>query len=189
LRAKFPSYGYRDMVEAQRRMLSEHLQVNHLRLLMGTSMGCMHIYVWAERHRDFLDAAMPLACQPTQIVGRNLFFRQLEIHAIREDPSYHGGDYTENPPAARTAGAIVSLLSGNPLTWQKDNPTRDDGIQNYDKTIERRVADANDMLYAVDSSWDYNPAPDLAKIHTPILHINFADDPINPPELHVTDEL
>lgn len=189
LRAEFPRYGYHDMVEAQYRLLTGHLQVNHLRMIVGTSMGCMHSYVWAEEHAGFLDAAMPLACQPAEISGRNIFFRLAVTNAIRDDPAYRGGNYTENPPGARTATAIISIFGGNPLTWQKENPTRERGVQSFSKSVESRVKDANDTLYAYDASWDYNPAPQLAKIRTPILHINFADDMVNPPELKIAEEL
>lgn len=189
LRAKFPRYGYTDMVEAQYRMLREQLGVTHLRLLMGTSMGCMHSYVWMEHHGDFLDAAMPLACQPMQISGRNLLWRLTVIHAIRDDPAFDGGNYTENPPSAKTAAAILAFMGGNPLTWQKTSPTREKGLENFAKITASPLHDANDTAYAVDASWDYDPEPGLAKIRTPILHINFSDDTINPPELKITSEL
>jgi homoserine O-acetyltransferase len=189
LRAKFPRYGYTDMVEAQYRMLQEQLGVTHLRLLVGTSMGCMHSYVWMEHHGDFLDAAMPLACQPMQIAGRNLLWRLTVIHAIRDDPAFDGGNYTENPPSAKTAAAILAFMGGNPLTWQKTSPTREKGLENFAKITANPLQDANDTAYAVDASWDYDPEPGLAKIHTPILHINFSDDTINPPELKITPEL
>lgn len=189
LRAKFPRYGYTDMVEAQYRLLNEKLGVNHLRLILGTSMGCMHAYVWAERHAEFLDAAMPLACQPQQIAGRNLLWRQTVIHAIRDDAAFDGGNYKENPPSAKTALELMAFMGGNPLTWQKSSPTREKGLETFAKITTDRVDDANDIAYAADASWDYDPAPGLAKIHTPILHINFSDDTINPPELKITDEL
>jgi len=189
LRAKFPRYGYNDMVEAQYRMLNEGLGVNHLRLILGTSMGCMHAYVWMERRPDFLDAAVPLACQPMQITGRNLLWRLTVIHAIRDDPAWKGGDYTGNPASARTAEAVMAFVGGNPITWQKRSPTREKGIENFEKITHTDVPDANDTAYAVDASWDYDPAPGLAKIRTPILHINFSDDTINPPELNITPDL
>jgi homoserine O-acetyltransferase len=189
LRAKFPRYGYTDMVEAQYRMLKESLGVNHLRMIVGTSMGCMHGYVWAERHADFIDAAMPLACQPQQIAGRNLLWRQTVIHAIRDDAAFHGGNYKKNPPSAKIAEDMMAFMGGNPLTWQKSSPTREKGLETFAKITATRVDDANDIAYAVDASWDYDPEPGLAKIHTPILHINFSDDTINPAELKITPEL
>jgi homoserine O-acetyltransferase len=189
LRAKFPRYGYTDMVEAQYRLVREQLGVNRLRLVMGTSMGCMHSYVWMEHHGDFLDAAMPLACQPMQISGRNLLWRLTVIHAIRDDPAYQGGNYTENPASAKTAAAILAFMGGNPLTWQKTSPTREKGLENFAKITGGPLPDVNDTAYAVDASWDYDPEPALAKIRTPLLHINFSDDTINPPELKITEEL
>ena len=191
LHARFPRYGYADMVEAQRRMLIEGLGVDHLRLLLGTSMGCMHTYVWAEAHPEFLDAAMALACLPAQISGRNLAWRMTVIDAIRGDPAWLSGDYTAQPPSLRTALAIIAFFGGNPLTWQKAGPDRGKALANFHSAVERRLrtADANDILYAVDASHDYDPAPGLAEIRTPITHINFADDAVNPPELHIAEEL
>ena len=161
LRAKFPRYGYTDMVEAQYRLLREQLGVNRLRLVMGTSMGCMHSYVWMERHPDFLDAAMPLACQPMQISGRNLWWRLTVIHAIRDDPAFQGGNYTENPASAKTAAAILAFMGGNPLTWQKADPTREKGLEHFAKITAGPLPDVNDTAYAVDASWDYDPEPGL----------------------------
>jgi homoserine O-acetyltransferase len=191
MHAHFPHYGYRDMVEAQHRLLTEALKVDHLRLLIGTSMGCMHAYVWAERYPDFLQAAMPLACAPAEIAGRNLAWRRVLIDAIQGDPAWQGGEYKQQPPSLRTAIGIISLVSGNPLTWQHSGPTRDKAIEYLGQSIDNRLrgADANDILYAVDASRDYNPTPGLASIRTPILHINSADDTINPPELKIAEEL
>ena len=191
MHARFPRYGYRDMVEAQRRMLVEGLGVNRLRLLLGTSMGCMHAYVWAETHPDFLEAAMPLACLPTAISGRNLAWRTTIIEAIRNDPAWKGGDYETEPPSLRTAMSIIGFVGGNPLTWQKAGPDREKALAYFRRTTEGRskTADANDILYAVDASHDYDPSAGLAKIRTPMMHINFADDTINPPELRIAEEL
>ena len=189
--AKFPHYGYQDMVLAEQRLLTEELKVDHLRLLMGTSMGCMHSYVWLERYPEFAQAAMPLACLPTEISGRNLAWRRVIIEAIQNDPAWRGGDYTAQPPSLRTAIGVLALVGGNPLTWQQSGPTREKALAYYNQAIASRLrgTDANDVMYAVDASRDYNPAPDLGKIKTPALHLNFADDTINPPELKIAEEL
>jgi len=191
MRARFPHYGYTDMVEAQRRMLVEGLGVDRLRLLLGTSMGCMHAYVWAETHPEFLEAAMPLACLPTQISGRNLAWRMTIIQAIRNDPEWHAGDYTAEPPSLRTALSIIALVSGNPVTWQHAGPDREKALAYFRRVTEARLgtSDANNILYAVDASRDYDPAPGLSRIRTPMMHINFSDDTINPPELHIAEPL
>lgn len=189
LKAKFPRYGYTDMVEAQYRLLTEGLGVNHLRLVMGTSMGGMHTWVWGERHPDFMDALMPLASLPTQISGRNRVWRKTLIDAIRNDPAWQGGDYPVQPPSLRTAGALLFFMSSNPGLRQEQMPTlakSDAVLQQYIDDALRSL-DANDLLYQVGASWDYDPGPDLEKIRAPLIAINSADDLINPPELGILE--
>jgi homoserine O-acetyltransferase len=189
LHAKFPHYDYDDMVEAQHLLLTEGLKVDHLRLVMGTSMGCMHTWVWAEAYPDFMDAAMPLACQPVQIAGRNRVFRKVIIDALRGDPGYMDGEYKLQPAALRSAFGIMLLMVGGPQEFQRDNPTR----KQADEALERYVdssmasADANDFVYAFDASRNYDPSPKLDQITTPVMFVNSADDPINPPELGIAE--
>jgi homoserine O-acetyltransferase len=189
MHAKFPHYGYRDMVEAQYRLLTDGLGVNHARLIMGTSMGGMHTWLWGEIHPDFMDALMPLACLPTQISGRNRAWRRIVIDAIRNDPAWDGGDYKAQPPSLRTAAEMLWLMSSNPVLRQKEAPTLAETDEVLDKFVARimKVDDANDVLYAVDASRDYDPAPNLEKIRAPLLAINSADDLINPPELGILE--
>jgi homoserine O-acetyltransferase len=190
LKAKFPKYGYEDMVRAQHRMLTEGLKVDHLRLVMGTSMGGMHTWLWGQRYPDYMDALMPLASLPTQISGRNRMWRRVVIDAIRTDPEWKDGEYEKQPRGLRTAAQMLALMSGNPLTRQKAGPTLKAADDFFDKEITRRVKtlDANNTLYAVESSWDYDPGPGLEKIRAPLLAINFADDLINPPELKILEQ-
>ena len=189
LHAKFPGYGYRDMVEAQFRLLTEGLDVNHARLIMGTSMGGMHTWLWGEMHPDFMDALMPLASLPTQIAGRNRGWRRMVIDAIRNDPEWHGGDYTAQPQSLRTAAAMLWLMSSNPPLRQKETPT----LAKTDEAFEKftgeylKTGDANDVLYALEASRDYDPNPALEKIRAPLLAVNSADDLINPPELGILE--
>src|SRR5437762_1282752 len=187
LHAKFPAYGYRDMVEAQFRLLSEGLDVNHARLVMGTSMGGMHSWLWGESHPDFMDALMPLASLPTQISGRNRAWRRMVIDAIRNDPDWLGGDYAAQPPSLRTAAEMLWFMSSNPLLRQKEAPTRAKTDEVLDKFVADylKTSDANDVLYAVEASHDYDPGAKLEEIHAPLLAINSADDMINPPELGI----
>ena len=187
--AKFPRYGYVDMVEAQYRLLTEGLGVDHARLVMGTSMGGMHTWLWGELHADFMDALMPLASLPTQISGRNRAWRRMVIDAIRNDPAWSGGDYKTQPPSLRTAAEMLWFMSGNPVLRQKDAPTLAKTDEVLDKFVEQIVKtdDANDVLYALEASHDYDPAPNLEKIQAPLLAINFADDLINPPELGILE--
>jgi homoserine O-acetyltransferase len=187
LKAKFPRYGYIDMVEAQYRLLTEGLGVNHLRLVMGTSMGGMHSWLWGERHPDFMDALMPLASLPTQISGRNRVWRKTLIDAIRNDPAWRGGDYTVQPPSLRTASGLLFFMGSNPQLRQEQMPTlaKSDAVLAEYIDDAMRTLDANDLLYQVGASWDYDPGPDLGKIRAPLLAINSADDLINPPELGI----
>jgi len=190
LHAKFPHYDYDDMVRADYLLLTKGLKVDHLRLVMGTSMGCMHSFVWGETYPDFMDALMPLACLPTEIAGRNRIWRKLVIDAIQTDPAWQGGEYNEEPKVSlRTAESLLLIAGSAPIVWQKTYPTRADA----DKYAETYIADglktvdANDLLYQVSSSRNYNPAPGLKKIKAPVMWINSADDFINPPELGLAE--
>ena len=189
LHAHFPKYGYRDAVEAQFRLLTEGLGVDHLRLLFGTSMGGMQTWLWAERHPDFSDALMPMACLPAQIAGRNRMWRRMVIDSIRFDPSWEGGEYRQQPAGLRPAVQTLLMVSASPVTRQQAAPT----LQSADELMDRSTAellgstDANDLLYQVQSSFDYDPGANLEKISAPLLAINTADDLINPPELGILE--
>ena len=189
MHAKFPRYGYLDMIEADYRLLTDGLAVNHARLVMGTSMGGMHTWLWGELHPDFMDALMPLASLPTQISGRKRGWRRTVIDAIRNDPAWNGGEYKTQPPSLRTAGELLWFMSSNPVLRQKEAPTLAKTDEVLDKFVEQIVKadDANDVLYAVEASHDYDPAPNLEKIRVPLLAINSADDLINPPELGILE--
>jgi homoserine O-acetyltransferase len=184
LHAKFPRYGYRDMIEAQRRLLTDGLGVNHLRLVMGTSMGGMHTWLWGEVYPDFMDALMPLASLPTQISGRNRIWRRVVIDAIRNSPDWQNGDYKTQPYGSKIAAEMLYLMGSNPAIQSRAMPT----LEKADAVLNAYVAsfptnhDANDVLYAVESSQDYDPGPALGQIKAPLLAINSADDLINPPD-------
>jgi len=187
LHARFPRYGYRDMVDAQHRLLSVGLGVNHLRLVIGTSMGGMHTWLWGELHPTFMDALMPLACLPTQISGRNRVWRRVITDAIRGDPEWRGGEYAVQPQSLRTASELLFFMGSNPVVRQREMPTleRSDEVLDAFVASEAKALDANDVLYAVEASRDYDPGPGLASIKAPVLTVNSADDLINPPELGV----
>ena len=192
MHAKFPRYGYIDMVEAQYRLLTEGLGVNHARLVMGTSMGGMHTWLWGELHPDFMDALMPLASLPTQISGRNRGWRRMIIDAIRNDPDWRDGDYPAaagQPPSLRTAAEMLWFMSSNPVLRQKEAPTLAKTDELLGKFVDQIVKtdDANDVLYALEASHDYDPGPNLEKIRAPLLAINSTDDLINPPELGILE--
>jgi homoserine O-acetyltransferase len=186
LHAHFPQYDYDDMVAAHYRLLNEGLGVNHLRLVMGTSMGCMHSFVWGETYPDFMDALMPLACQPVQIAGRNRLWRKMVMDAIRNDPDWKGGEYTTEPQQSLQTILDFLIIAGSaPLLMQKNMPTRDSADKFLDQYFKDHLAelDANDFLYQVNASRNYEPSPQLEKIKAPVMYINSADDFINPPEL------
>jgi homoserine O-acetyltransferase/O-succinyltransferase len=189
LRGRFPHYGYLDMIEAQYRLLTEGLSVNHARLVMGTSMGGMHTWLWGERHPDFMDALMPLASLPTQISGRNRVWRRIVIDAIRNDPEWRGGNYSTQPPGLRVAQQMLFFMGSNPTLRQQQMPTLAATDAALDAAIATslKTADANDVLYQVEASHDYDPGPDLEKIRARLLAVNSADDLINPPELGILE--
>jgi homoserine O-acetyltransferase len=190
MRAHFPHYDYDDMVRSQHELMDKGLGVNHLRLILGTSMGCMHAWVWGETYPDFMDALMPLACEPVQITGRNRIWRKLLIDGIRNDPDWQNGEYTAEPgPALETAGEIFYIAAGSALQMQKNLPTRDAADTALRDSVKKFSAehDANDLLYAVDASRNYDPSPELEKITAPVMFVNSADDFINPPELGIAE--
>ena len=189
LHARFPHYEYADMVEAQHALLTDGLKVDHLRLLMGTSMGCMHSWVWLETYPTFMDAAMPLACLPVQIAGRNRIWRKMLTDAIRTDPGWNNGEYTQQPRGIYTALDMLLIAGSAPVQMQAKYPTRDQAdayLADYMKTRSPGL-DANDLLYAVDSSRNYDPSNKLDQIVAPVMYVNSADDFINPPELGIAE--
>ena len=192
LRARFPKYTYDDMVRAQHLLLTEGLKVNHLKLVLGTSMGAMHCWVWGEMYPDFVDGLVPLASAPTQIAGRNRVMRKMIMDSIMQDPAWNDGNYTSQPQQGLT-GAInlLMMMTSSPLQWHKSGATRDAADKWYEDQIKARAAstDANDMLYQYNASHDYDPSPNLEKIAAAVLAINSADDVVNPPELGLMEKL
>ena len=190
MHAHFPQYDYDDMVAAQHELLEKGLGINHLRLVMGSSMGCMHSFVWGESYPEFMDAMMPLACLPVQIAGRNRIWRKMVIDGIRQDPDWKNGDYTTEPRAGIQISTDFLLIAGSaPLVMQKNLPTReaaDKYLDDYTKRVSPML-DANDFLYAVSASRNYDPSPNLDKIIAPVMFVNSADDFINPPELGIAE--
>jgi homoserine O-acetyltransferase len=190
LHARFPQYAYADMVAAQHALVVQGLQVDHLRLVMGTSMGCMHTFMWGEAYPDFMDALMPLACLPVQIAGRNRLWRDLITDGIRTDPQWQHGEYQSEPLGAlRTAAGVLLIAGSAPIQMQLTLPTRDAADQFMQMFMQRQIdeLDANDFLYQVAASRDYDPSSGLEKIKAPLWHINSADDFINPPELGIAE--
>lgn len=190
LHIRFPHYEYDDMIELQYRLLTQGLGVNHLRLVMGTSMGGMHSWLWGEQHPDFMDAVMPLASQPIEIAGRNRMMRRMIMDDIRTDPGWNNGEYQAQPHGLAAALDILLIMGSSPLQMQKQAPTREQADAQLEKFVEDRMktTDANDMLYYFDASRNYNPEPQLEKIIAPLTAINSADDTINPPELKIIDK-
>ena len=191
LHARFPKYTYNDMVDAQHELLTKGLGVNHMRLVMGTSMGCMHSWVWGERYPTFADGLVPLACAPTQIAGRNRMMRTMIMDAIRNDAGYNGGEYTTQPAGLRQAMGFLFVLTSSPKVQLRQAPTRDkaDSVIRAYLDENTRTHDANDVVYAFNASRNYDPSPELEKITARVLAINSADDFVNPPELGLMEQL
>ncbi len=190
LHMKFPRYTYDDMVGALHEVLTKGLGVNHLRLVMGTSMGGMQTWVWGEMYPDFMDALMPLASNPVEIAGRNRVWRFMAIDAIKSDPDWMNGEYKKQPTRSLTTAEDLLLLAGSaPLNWQAVAPTREAAEKFYADRFKPALAklDANDLIYQLDASREYNPLPKLETISAPLVAVNSADDFINPPELGIVE--
>ncbi|TWB20621.1 homoserine O-acetyltransferase [Nitrospirillum amazonense] len=189
LHAHFPRYDYDDMVALEHQLVTR-LGVDHLRLVMGTSMGCMHAFVWGETYPDAMDALMPLACLPQTIAGRNRLWRQMSIAAIKADPAWQGGEYKAQPKEGlRTAAALLSIAGSAPIQMQKTYPTREAADAAVEKILDVSGMEANDLIYQLDASRFYDPSPKLETIKAPVLWINSGDDFINPPELGLAEQL
>ena len=189
LRMSFPQYDYDDIVEAQRLMLKQ-LGVTRLRLIFGTSMGCMHAFVWGETHPDFARALMPMACEPIEIAGLNRMWRQLAINGIKSDPAWQNGTYASQPvQGLRTAQSLLFVAGGAPLNYQAQYPSRQAASAFAEERVSTAMAalDANDLIYQLESSRNYNPWPKLEAIEAPVMWINSADDFINPRNLDIPD--
>ena len=201
LHMKFPHYTYTDMVHGEYRVVTEALGVNHLRLVMGTSMGAMHTWMWGEMYPDFMDALMPLASAPVEIGGRNRMLRKMIMDSIKRDPNWNNGEYKGPLTNMVAAQFALFMMTSSPLQLYKQAPTREQADASFERRFygppaspdapsaptQRRAVDANDMLYHYDCSRDYNPQPDLEKIQAPLYAINSADDQVNPPELGILE--
>jgi homoserine O-acetyltransferase len=192
LRAKFPAYDYDDMVRSQHAMLLDGLKVDHLRLILGTSMGCMQSFVWGETYPGFADALAPFACLPVPIAGRNRMMRYMAIQAVKQDPAWMSGEYkTEPKQGLNTANEMLLIMGSAPLVMQKAAPTRAAAEEYVDKYLARADAatDANDLIFYMNASRNYDPSAGLEKITVPVMWINSADDYINPPELGIAEKM
>lgn len=189
LRMKFPRYGYVDAADLQYRLVSEKLGVSHLRLILGTSMGGMHAWVWATRHPEFVDALMPIACQPAPITGRNLVWRRIIVDSIKSDPAWNQGNYTAQPHGWTSMLPVFRMLIDSPQNLEESIPN----IEKADSFVAGAMADAaktfdaNDMVYALDSSRDYDPTAELDKVKARVVAVNFSDDELNPVELKIME--
>src|SRR3989449_5615633 len=190
LRMKFPHYRYDDMVRAQYLLVHDGLKVNHLCLVMGTSQGGMHTWLWGVTYPDFMDALMPLASAPVEIAGRNRMTRTMAIQAIKNDPDWKNGEYNTQTRGLIAARNLRAIMTGSALQLQKENPTAekaDAALEAMAKAALR--GDANDTIYQYEASTDYSPSPVLEKIQAPLFAVNSADDEINPPELGILEQI
>ena len=190
LKTRFPKYNYDDAVEAQYRLLTEHLGVKHVRVVIGNSMGGMQTWMWGTKYPRFMDALVPLASQPSEMSSRNWMMRRLIIDSIRNDPTWQGGNYTQQPPSAQFASVFFGVATnGGSLAYYKAAPTREKADQLLNQRLKAPfTADANDQMYQWESSSDYNPSPQLERTEAAVLAINSADDERNPPETGVMDK-
>ena len=190
LHMRFPHYDYADMVKADHELLTKGLGVAQVRLVMGTSMGCMHIFVMGEAYPGFARALMPMACLPVEIAGRNRVWRKMSIDAIKADPVWAGGDYTTQPlQGMRTTAALNVIAGSSPVPMQAELPTRAAAEKWLDGRIEARLkdGDANDTIYALEASRTYDPSGKLEAITVPVAWLNSGDDFINPPGLGIAE--
>ncbi len=192
LHAKFPAYDYDDMVRSQHEMLLDGIKVDHLRLILGTSMGCMQSFVWGETYPGFADALAPFACLPVPLAGRNRMMRYMAIQAVKQDPAWMGGEYkTEPKQGLNTANEMLLIMGSAPLVMQKAAPTRAAAEDYVDRYLARADAatDANDLIFYMNASRNYDPSANLGLITVPVMWINSADDFINPPELGIAEKM
>jgi homoserine O-acetyltransferase/O-succinyltransferase len=187
MRASFPKYGYEDMVAAEHRLVTEGLGIDHLRLIMGDSMGGMHTWLWGIRYPEMMDGLVPMGSYPVEIAGRNWLWRKVIIEAIRNDPDWNNGNYEKQPRSWAAVKGVVGLMVTSPVYLQAKYPTRKSVNDRYEQLFQAALKDedANDELYAYAASSDYNPQPELEKIKAKLLAINFADDEVNPPQLRI----
>ena len=190
LHQKFPHYTYEDMVRLEYKLVTEKLGVNHMRLVMGTSMGAMHTWMWGYMYPDFMDALMPLASAPVEIGGRNRMLREMIVQSIRTDPDFNNGEYTKPLKGMLGAEFALFMMTSSPLQLLKQAPTREQADKLFETRFlgaQPRWPDPNDMLYTFECSRDYNPAPHLEEIKAPLFAVNSADDQVNPPELGILE--
>jgi homoserine O-acetyltransferase/O-succinyltransferase len=190
LHDRFPHYGYKDMVTAEKRLVTEGLGIKHLKAVFGTSMGGMHAWLWAEQYPDLMDAVFPVACLPDKIAGRNLLWRRIITTAIRSDPEWRGGDYLRQPSSLAGVFPIFELMTGSVAQLQKELPGVEQTnalLKSIAEFCQSGQIDANDVVHRLEASADYDPAPDLEKIRAAVLAINFADDQLNPPQLGILE--
>ena len=190
MRTRFPHYGYNDVVEANHRLVVDGLHIKHLKLVLGTSMGGMQTWMWGERYPGMADALMPIASQPIAMAGRNWLWRQMIVSAIRNDPGWQDGAYAAQPTQWTRVMPIFTVMTNNPARIQTQAPDREAATHMYDSLVaDAGKTDANDVLYWFESSWDYNPEPQLSKIRDKLFAINFTDDLINAADLGVMQRL
>lgn len=188
LKARFPHYGYGDQVEAQRAVVEDGLGIHHLDLILGTSMGGMQAWLWAERHPDMMDGTVAIAATPAPVVGRNMMWRDMVIDAITADPGFEGGGYTVEPQRWRAVLPIFTIMTNDARHLQAEAPTRDGALSLDSKLVANGdKIDADDYLYSFQSSRDFDPSGALDRIAKPLLAINFGDDLLNPAELGLTE--
>lgn len=186
LHARFPHYDYGDLVDLQHKLVTETLGVRHLHAILGMSMGGMNAWQWAEAYPDEVEGVMPVVSLPVRVSGRNLLWRRIVIDAIRSDPDWRGGDYTKEPRGFVDGYRVMRMMIDGVPHLQAilpDTPATEAFLGGIDAQTAK--ADANDLLYSLESSRDYDPEPNLARIKAKVFALNFTDDEFNPDELQI----
>lgn len=185
LRMKFPHYSYQDMVALQHQLVTEHLKISHLKMIVGTSMGGMHSWMWSELYPDFMDGIMPVVCLPRVVDGRNLLWRQIVINSIKNDPSWQNGHYQTPPYGIKAIWPLVAMMvDGVPHMQHTISNTENATDYIHAAMMSSEQQDANDVIYVMSASKDYNPEPLLSTIKAKVFALDFSDDALDSPEFY-----
>jgi homoserine O-acetyltransferase len=189
LKAKFPNYGYDDIVDLQHKLVTETLGIKRLHAIVGMSMGGMNAWQYAEAYPDAVAGVMPIVSLPIKVSGRNLLWRRMLIDDIRSDPEWNDGNYTKAPNGWLHGYEVLRLMIDGVPHLQSVVPDSAAADQFIANTLgQAELIDANNVLYSIKSSSDYDPEPKLSSIKARVFALNFDDDEFNPEQLHILEQ-